>query len=58
MGLKSFEDKIRRADQHTLEKGFSQLCEYEVELEAKLAEVKEAKARFIVEIGLRVNKKR
>lgn len=53
--LNKHEANIKKSPLHLLEKGFQQLCEMEVELEAKLKDVQEAKARFLVEIDLRVN---
>jgi hypothetical protein len=57
MGWEKFDSKISKAPLGLLEKGFSQMCQMEVELEAKLKELREAKARFLVEIDLRVNKR-
>lgn len=58
MGVKKFESEIRMCPLHILEKGFIQICEMEVEIETKLKEIQEAKARFMVEIDLRINQKK
>lgn len=57
MPLKDHERNIQKAPLNLLEKGFTQMCEMEVELEAKLKCIQEAKARFLVEIDLRINEK-
>lgn len=58
MPLKDFEQKIQKSHISILEKGFMQLSEMEVELEEKLRQCRDAKARFLAEIGLRVNERK
>jgi len=58
MPLKDFEGKIQKSHISVLEKGFMQLSEMEVELEDKLRQCREAKARFLAEIGLRTSERK
>jgi hypothetical protein len=49
-----YETEIKRASLHLLEKGFSILTDKEIELERQLNEIREAKARFLIEIDSRI----
>lgn len=52
-----YEPLIQKADIHALTKGYHQLVDMEIELESKLKTLRECKARFMIEIDLRINKK-
>ena len=55
--LDKHEHNISKASIDVLQTGFVQLCGLEVKLENELKAILEAKARFMVEIDLRLNKK-
>lgn len=55
--LEKWDSKIKNAPLSLLEEGFIQLSHKQVELEAELKSIIEAKARFMIEIDLRVNGK-
>ena len=57
MPLKDYDASFKKASLHQLQKGYVQLCDMEVDLEDKLNYLRDAKARIMIEIDERINKK-